>query len=269
MRREGPSPAESRLTAGTRNRCCPWTADWAVPSGTARRGAEGREQRATIRAMNATVRAWLDGLDRREVGVYSALVGASIAAVVVLASGGSDATASVLAFAGVLLVAVVTAVTAEGRQRRQLDAEDRRLARQHEEARDLADQRELRSLLEDVALALVEVQVTGTHLGAATRDGDQEHRLRHLEHVPDLLHSLIVSHGRLVVRLGRASPLAVAVLAAAGEGTRWQKALIDGDENADEMLAEYRVRMIEFQTAAAATYAFRAPGLPRADGDAS
>jgi hypothetical protein len=75
-----------------------------------------------------------------------------VGAATVAVASSSDQTGPILAFAGALTVALITAVTAQRRLRSQLAAEEGRLASQLRHDRTLRDLDELRSLLDEAAV---------------------------------------------------------------------------------------------------------------------
>lgn len=157
-------------------------------------------------------------------GESAAVAGGTVvvAAVTVVGASATAKTAPILAFAGAILVALVTAYTANRRQVQALNAESQRLARQLEHDRELADLADTRKVCDDAVVALHDASVALSGLERAFVNYGSGFREKMPNAVPDAesaTETLRSIRGRLGVRLPQDNA-AVAAFEAAHDATR-------------------------------------------------
>jgi hypothetical protein len=125
-----------------------------------------------------------------------------VGAVTVAVASSSEQTGPILAFAGALTVALITALTAQRRLRSQLAAEEGRLASQLRHDRTLRDLDELRSLLDEAAVAAASAMKAFLDLNVAAQETLY---LRHLDagrtDLANTQQPMFVIYQRMMIRI--------------------------------------------------------------------
>lgn len=135
---------------------------------------------------------------------------AAVGTVAVLGTSGSSNAAPTLAFVGALLVALLTAYTAQRRQRTQLDAEANRLAQQLDHERQLQDLSDLREIMEDALDMADSARLAIAYARIATAAGDADEAEEQLAALRKEMRRMLNITNQLQIRLADRDPLLVA-----------------------------------------------------------